>query len=201
MDVRLEKDIMRENRRFREEQYNARRQKDFEEALDREADFYTKAKQEYNEQTEMQLAQHREILAEKAAQKHIKNAQFCGQIVSNLIQIAFKVSEYRELNDNVDIPKRQIRQWKTLFLHDHPIDAKVDLEIDHDSIREVQEANNDTRDDPIDENIRILDQQEFSDYLDGNGDWTFDNVSRYVKFQCVTSVARKSKNLLFRWAR
>jgi hypothetical protein len=94
MDIRNEKETIRLNRKVREEQYDARRQQDYEEALSREAEFYAKARQEYNDQTEMQLAQHLEILAVKASEKHAENAEFCGNVVSNLIQIAFKVFNY-----------------------------------------------------------------------------------------------------------
>lgn len=67
-----------------------------------------------------------------------------------------------------------MRQWKTLFLRNHPINAKVDLEIDKDSIKGVQEYSEETApESSIDENTEILDEQDFADYLDGIGDWTF----------------------------
>lgn len=92
MDVRREKETIQENRRFREDQYAERRQKDYEEALDREAHFYEKSRKDYEEQTEMQLVQHKEILAAKAAKRHKRNTEYCREVVFNLIEIAFKVN-------------------------------------------------------------------------------------------------------------
>lgn len=89
--MRHEKDLMRENRKFREEQYEVRRNKDYEEALAREAEFHSKLKESYESQVEMQLTQHREILAEKAAAKHAKNTAICAEIVQQLISLSFKV--------------------------------------------------------------------------------------------------------------
>jgi predicted GTPase len=61
-----------------------------------------------------------------------------------------------------------------LFLHNQPIDAKLDLDINKDSIKEISATEDESRLDKLaDENIHILDEQEFSDYLEGNGDWKF----------------------------
>ncbi|KAJ3063733.1 Sperm flagellar protein 2, partial [Rhizoclosmatium hyalinum] len=51
MQIRLEKDFMCENRMHREEQYAKRRQKDYEEALEREFILAEKAREEYKKQT------------------------------------------------------------------------------------------------------------------------------------------------------
>lgn len=76
------------------------------------------------------------------------------------------------------MPKKLLRQWKTLFLQQHRIESKTDIEIDTDSIKEIPEPErkdlNMVESTLVDENmdsIRILDEEEFADYLDCKGDW------------------------------
>lgn len=92
MGVRHEKDIMRQNRLFREQQYSERRQKDYEEALERERDLCVKAKSEYQAQTELQLLQHKEVLQLKADAKHRKNYAMCEDLVNQIVLLSFKVN-------------------------------------------------------------------------------------------------------------
>lgn len=74
----------------------------------------------------------------------------------------------------MEVPFRQIRQWKTLFLRDHPVTAKVDIDIDKDAVKAIEDVSKtEAVDVEMDEKIRALDEQEFSDYLTGTGDWTY----------------------------
>ncbi|KAJ3111829.1 Sperm flagellar protein 2 [Phlyctochytrium bullatum] len=91
MQVRHQKEVMRENRVFRDQQYAKRRQRDYEEALQRERFLAQKAREEYLQQTKLQLAQHREILARKAAAKHYRNTQICSEIVEQILDMSLKV--------------------------------------------------------------------------------------------------------------
>ena len=91
MQIRREKEVMHENRVFREHQYAQRRQKDYEEALAREYELCERAREEYKEQTALQLQQHKEILAIKNQAKHVKNLEFVKELIGQILALTFKV--------------------------------------------------------------------------------------------------------------
>jgi hypothetical protein len=92
MQIRHQKYVMMENRAFREQQYAKRRQQDYEEALNMEFVISERAREEYKNQTKMQLDQHFEILERKAAAKHAKNLEFANEVVSQIVDLSLKVS-------------------------------------------------------------------------------------------------------------
>ncbi|KAJ3001878.1 UNVERIFIED_CONTAM: Sperm flagellar protein 2, partial [Siphonaria sp. JEL0065] len=144
MQIRLERDFMCENRMHREEQFAKRRQKDYEEALDREFVLAERAREEYKRQTTLQFAQYFEILAIKAGEKHIKNANVCKEIIHQIVDLSFKfnestnfdcqISEYRELNDYDDEPPNpnMLRQWKIFFIKGQPLLKSYNLNLEQD---------------------------------------------------------------------
>ena len=91
MQVRHQKEVMRENRIYREEQYARRRQKDYEEALNREHEIALKAREDYKKHTALQLAQHLEILNRKTEEKHKKHSNICKDIVYQILDLSTKV--------------------------------------------------------------------------------------------------------------
>ncbi|KAI9197523.1 uncharacterized protein BJ171DRAFT_427982 [Polychytrium aggregatum] len=198
MCVRHEKEVMKNNRIFRENQYAERRQRDYELALEREYELAELARQEYNRQTALQLEQHKSILNMKAEKKHRKNTMICLEIVNQIVDLSVRISEYRTYNDRNELPKKLLREWKTLFLSSQPVQNRYEIviEVDRISIQEpTQTMANEipsielptvsTTDiggdvDPdIIKGVQILDEQEFTDYLHGEGDWMFPISERY----------------------
>ncbi|KAI8843668.1 hypothetical protein BC829DRAFT_400872 [Chytridium lagenaria] len=196
MQVRHQKEVMRENRIFRDQQYGKRRQKDYEEALQREHELAERAREEYRQQTELQLAQHREILARKAAEKHQKHTKVCAGIVDQILDLSLKVCFYifksflqdKDIRLSLaerwnDAPRKLIREWKTLFINGEPLLRSYNMDFDKDKIRSCGDddnaANNpETSSDlalhsDISNGVNLLDQQEFQDYLSGSGDWVY----------------------------
>lgn len=99
--VRHEREVMRQNRVFREQQYADRRQKDYEKALAREYDMCERAREEYRKQTALQLAQHQEILSQKKAEKYRKKYNLCLNIVNDIVDLSTRVgrSFFRDTAD------------------------------------------------------------------------------------------------------
>ena len=82
LQVRLEKDVIRNNRLQREQQYMQRRLKDFDEALNLEAEVARLTQQEYEEQCEKELARHEAIAAENQHAKYMKHYKMCKDVSS-----------------------------------------------------------------------------------------------------------------------
>jgi adenylate kinase family enzyme len=175
MQVRHEKEVMRENRVYREEQYSKARQIEYEQALEREQQLSLTLKNEYQQVVEMQMSQHFEILEQKKRKKHEKNERFCHHLVNQIVDLCFRTIDYKRLNDGKGVPPKKLREWKLLFQNDLPLN-EVDFPLDRDFIPP-------SSDEPIldDEilkyaeeipyEIRVLDTQELQDYVTFQGAW------------------------------
>lgn len=167
LQTRREKDIIRDNRILREKQYAERRQKDYEEALENEFRLAERAREDYKNKTALQLQQHLEILERKANEKHEKNCKMVGQILEDILDLSFKIAEYRGLTGSKEIPPKTMRQWKTLLLHEKPLSKKVDV-----ALEDYPPSSKKPDIDPeILSSVDILDEEEFNDFLLGKNDW------------------------------
>lgn len=173
MQIRHEKEVMHENRVYREEQYAAYRQKEYEEALDREHQLYLNAQQEYRQQVGMQMEQHFEIIAQKKALKHQKNVQFVAQITEKLVELAFKVVDYKAFNDKQDVPLRKLREWKTLLRHNMPIEEAMQFTLEKDFIAKSSDEPivDEVKKEEIPLTVKVLDNDAFEEYLNYDGPW------------------------------
>ncbi|TPX51313.1 adenylate kinase [Synchytrium endobioticum] len=187
MQVRREKEVMRENRVFREMQYAQQRYRDNEMENGREAELARCAKEEYETLAAIQMQQHREILSRRTLEKRKKHTEFCSHLVWQFVELATKISEYRMLNDGKDVPIKVVREWKTLFLNGHPLEPKYELKLEKDAANNLSDVVQqmcpplqasqvgnvlDTRrQQDIVHGIELLDSTEFNDYLNASGDW------------------------------
>ena len=171
MQVRHEKQVMKENRIFREKQYAERRQKDYEEALDKEFELAERAREEFQRQTALQLAQHLEILEKKSQLKHKKTVDMISKLTNEIIDLSLKVAEYRSLNDGQELPPKLLREWKTLLLHEQPVYKQFELPLEKDDIR-PKEQNAKVEPDVL-KTLKVLDEQEFQEYLNGSNEWKY----------------------------
>ena len=104
---------------------------------------------------------------------------------------AIQIADYRVLNDQNELPKKLIREWKTLFLSGKPLYKNYDLDLEKDKIHLIETEEN-VQDLPIEEahnnniitpipldatlsGISLLDDNEFNDYIRGVGQWTYQN--------------------------
>ncbi|XP_037535972.1 sperm flagellar protein 2 [Nematolebias whitei] len=120
MQIRRQKEVILENCAFREQQYQQRREKDFQEALDREAVLAQQAKLAREEDIKKELEFSSRIAAERAQSRHKKHFESCKDILGQIVDLASKVGEYRQLTENL-IPKMLMREWKELFFRDLPL--------------------------------------------------------------------------------
>ncbi|KAI8587012.1 hypothetical protein BDZ88DRAFT_399175, partial [Geranomyces variabilis] len=184
LQVRHERQVMRENRLFLEKQYTQRRQKDYEEALAREYDLCERAREEYRRATALQLAQHHEILEDKKREKHRKRERDCRDIVLDVLQLSMKISDFRTLNDGNDVPKKFLEEWKLLFGHNKPLDKQYNPDLEKDAVESTPydtnaiagtaaQAPTHAEKEIVAAGMKVLDDREFEDYLSGKGDWSY----------------------------
>ncbi|NXU95911.1 SPEF2 protein, partial [Cettia cetti] len=163
MHVRHEKEVLRQNRIFREKQYEERRQKEFQEALDREAAL---AKQETidNEEQITREREHRKIIAaERAKARYKKHYSVCWEMISQIIDLSTKVGEYRQLTNN-RVPLKLMLDWKELFLNGKPIYEQASIQPfpDEPSPEQIVELNK----------MSLLDEKDYGEYKSMTGEWS-----------------------------
>ncbi|XP_012577207.1 PREDICTED: sperm flagellar protein 2 [Condylura cristata] len=120
MHVRHEKEVLWQNRIFREKQYEERRLKDFQDALDREAALAKQAKIDFEEQALREKEVHEQIAVERAQARYEKHYSICAEILDQILDLSTKIADYRMLTNNL-IPYKLMHDWKELFFNGKPI--------------------------------------------------------------------------------
>ncbi|XP_075324953.1 sperm flagellar protein 2-like [Odontesthes bonariensis] len=120
MQIRQQKQVILENHLFKEQQYQQQREKDFQEALHREAVLAQQAKLARAEEIRKELKFCDRIAAERAQSRHRKHFESCKDIVGQIVDLATKVGEYRQLTENL-VPGNLIREWKEWLLGGLPL--------------------------------------------------------------------------------
>ncbi|XP_050185218.1 sperm flagellar protein 2 isoform X11 [Myiozetetes cayanensis] len=127
MHVRHEKEVLRQNRIFREKQYEERRQKEFQEALDREAALARQENIDNEEQIIKEREQHEKLAAERAQARYEKHYSVCWEVMGQIIDMSTKIGEYRELTKN-RVPLKLMLDWKEFFLNGKPIYEQASIQ-------------------------------------------------------------------------
>ncbi|KAL9821940.1 sperm flagellar protein 2 isoform 2-T2 [Geothlypis trichas] len=163
MHVRHEKEVIRQNRIFREKQYEERRQKEFQEALDREAALAKQETIDNEEQITRERKYHEKIAAERAQAHYKKHYSMCWEMIEQIIDISTKVGEYRQLTNN-RVPLKLMLDWKELFFKGKPIYEQASIQplSDEPSPEQLVELNK----------ISLLDEKDYGEYKSMTGEWS-----------------------------
>ncbi|XP_063114134.1 sperm flagellar protein 2 isoform X3 [Cavia porcellus] len=162
MHVRHEKEVLWQNRIFREKQYEERRLKDFQDALDREAALAKQAKIDFEEQILREKKVYEQIAVERAQARYRKHYKMCEEILDQILDLSFKVADYRILTNNL-IPFKMMHDWKELFFHGKPIYENVSIKYIPDKPSEEQLTEMDKR--------NLLDSNDYEEYKNMVGEW------------------------------
>ncbi|KAJ8285298.1 hypothetical protein GJAV_G00025240 [Gymnothorax javanicus] len=164
MQVRRQKEVIRQNRIFRERQYQEQRQRDFEEAMDREAALAQQARRELAEEMRRERELHDQIAAERAEARYRKHFLFCREILEQIVDLTTKAGEYRLLTGNL-IPAKMMREWKELLFAGKPLYEEAQL---------VPVPTDPTPEQEVEmEKIEILNCQDYDEYNAMIGEWAW----------------------------
>uniref|UniRef100_A0A8C8A9H0 Sperm flagellar 2 n=1 Tax=Otus sunia TaxID=257818 RepID=A0A8C8A9H0_9STRI len=162
MHVRHEKEVLKQNRIFREKQYEERRLKEFQEALDREAALAKQEKIDYEEQIIKERECHEKIAVERAQARYKKHYSICSEVVDQIIDLSTKVGEYRLLTNN-RIPLKLMLDWKEFFFNGKPMYEQASIQpLPNDpSPEQLVELNK----------MNLLDEKDYGEYKSMTGEW------------------------------
>uniref|UniRef100_A0A3P9HYK9 Sperm flagellar 2 n=1 Tax=Oryzias latipes TaxID=8090 RepID=A0A3P9HYK9_ORYLA len=120
LQIRMQKEVIRENRLFVEQQYQERREKDFREALNREAVLAQQEKAAREEEIRKDVEWCARISMERRQSKRKKHFHYCKALLNQIVDLATKVGDYRQLTENT-IPEQTMRDWKELLFKGLPL--------------------------------------------------------------------------------
>ncbi|KAI9218604.1 hypothetical protein BC828DRAFT_388142 [Blastocladiella britannica] len=187
--VRNEKAVMTRNRAFREQQYAEQRERDYADALLREAEAADRHRSDYDAQTALLHMQYSSLVDQRNRERADRHAAMCRSIMDDLLYLSFKVVDYMKINDGM-LPDSLLREWKVLFVHAKPVGLKyltdptkdaipVDVEpmqlaqivdVDPDRLSAASVSNGGA---PDERTIALLDEAEFGQYLEGREGWAY----------------------------
>ncbi|XP_047447373.1 sperm flagellar protein 2 [Mugil cephalus] len=171
--IRKEKEVIRQNRLFREQQYQQRREKDFQEALHRESILAQQVKLDCEERIRQELGHCNRIASERTQIQQKEHLKSCRGILEQIVDLATKVGEYRLLTGNL-IPEKMTREWKELLLCGLPL---------YEPIKGHQpEFDLATPLDPVElKKQEILDTQDYDEYSNVVGEWAWPEEAEGTK--------------------
>ncbi|XP_040398128.1 sperm flagellar protein 2 isoform X2 [Cygnus olor] len=162
MHVRHEKEVLRQNRIYREKQYEDRRLKEFQKALDREAALAKQEKIDCEEQTIKERERHEKIAVGRAQARYKKHYSICWEVIDQIIDLSTKVGEYRILTNN-KIPLKLMCDWKEFFFNGKPIYEQASIQPlpNEQSPEQLVELNK----------MSLLDEKDYGEYKSMTGEW------------------------------
>ncbi|XP_057687552.1 sperm flagellar protein 2 isoform X2 [Corythoichthys intestinalis] len=157
LQMRKQKDAFRQNRLLIEQQFQQQREKEFREALEREAALTRQAQLDRAEEIQLELEFCKKMAAECARKRSNKHFENCKEILEQILDLATKVGEYRLLTTNL-IPAKLMREWKELLLNGLPLYEQQRL----------------TSPDPVElQKQELLNMQDYEEYVNMVGEWTW----------------------------
>ncbi|KAM8886989.1 sperm flagellar protein 2 isoform 2-T2 [Spinachia spinachia] len=171
LQIHVQKDVIRKNRLFREQQYQQRRERDFQEALEREAALAQQAKVDRADEIRKELEFCNRIAAERAQGRHKKHFEICKDILEQIVDLATKVGEYRLHTGNL-IPAKPMREWKELLYSGLPLYERI----------KCQEPGFSAPPDPVElKKQEILRKQDYDEYTNMVGEWAWPEEAGQTK--------------------
>ncbi|XP_056448848.1 sperm flagellar protein 2 isoform X1 [Gadus chalcogrammus] len=165
LQVRAQKEVLRENRLFREQQYQEQRERDFLEALEREATLAQQAQLDEADEVSRQMELHNRMAAERAQHRHKKHSNLCREVLDQIEDLATKVGEYRLLTGKL-IPVKMMREWKELLLLGLPLYDPVPGDSEPGPLSAPL--------DPVErQKEELLNNQDYQEYTNMEGEWAW----------------------------
>ncbi|XP_019954652.1 sperm flagellar protein 2 isoform X2 [Paralichthys olivaceus] len=165
LQMRMQKEVIRQNRVFREQQFQQRRERDFQEALEREAALVQQAKLDRAEEIKKELEFLDRVAAERAQSRYKKHFRGCKDILEQIVDLATKTGEYRLITAN-RIPEKLTREWKELLFSGIPLYEPI--------MGQQPGFEFSTSLDPVElEKQEILNNQDYDEYTNMVGEWVW----------------------------
>lgn len=169
-ECQLHKDLMKENRAFRDKQEAAQLARDKEQRLEAEKHIRAKAYQEYERQVEETVRRRDEFEAQLKAQRDAKHAGLALEMVEGVLDIVARVGWHKEKADGA-WPDEDLVEWSAMFVAGEPLWPPPPEEPDPAELARLEQEAADARDPVGVADSKKLDDREFERYLSWTGAW------------------------------
>ncbi|XP_063721341.1 sperm flagellar protein 2-like isoform X3 [Symsagittifera roscoffensis] len=166
LQTRQEKAVILENRKLREQQYQERRRKEFEDALNVEAEMAKLARERYASELDEAKREHKRIMDERRRQQYEKHYTICHKVTLDIVDYACKFGEYRELTGGL-VPHKLFREWTAMFLNEVAIYPDIEEETVEDWLEKERE--------------QLLNEGDFTEYKLMYGEWALPDQTSLAK--------------------
>eukprot|EP00742_Colponemidia_sp_Colp-10_P006325 GILJ01006779.1.p1 GENE.GILJ01006779.1~~GILJ01006779.1.p1 ORF type:complete len:1812 (+),score=440.28 GILJ01006779.1:171-5606(+) len=166
------KQVIVENRKLREDLYEARRQKDLDESIQRDQEMFRVMQEKKKEQVAIDKQRYRENERARRMATEKKHTESCSEIFDLIFDIADAATQFRQLSDEPVIDSRVWREWTQLFVDGLTVEPTP--EPSHDELAEQEEKAKEIAqlaDAALQERLTVLDNVEFDDYLTNINQW------------------------------
>jgi adenylate kinase family enzyme len=113
-----QKEIVRENYRFQEQQYEERRDEQRRQNLARDKQLHETELELFEESVQLEQRRYEEIRTVVQQTQHQSNVEYCRSLVSRLVELVHKTSSYKTLADKEWVPETAWREWTDLLVQD-----------------------------------------------------------------------------------
>jgi len=157
--ARKEKELIKENRIKREEQYASQRERDYQRELALDAEMGRLKRAEMSKSLEVEAARRAEAESQRLADRTARHTALASECVGAIVELTLRAADHREFTD-APVPAKEWREWKALLIAGQPqFPPKITPEGS-----EVLGSN-------------ALDDEALSDYLTAAGEWASDDKS------------------------
>ncbi|KAK7940502.1 hypothetical protein WMY93_003828 [Mugilogobius chulae] len=122
--IRSQKDMFIKNNLTRQQQFQQRREKDFQEALEREAALVQQERLARAGEIQRKRDTCKKLAAEQKQRRYMKHFSICKEIMGQVVDLATKAGDYRLENHSL-IPKKQMNEWKEFVFLGLPLYESV----------------------------------------------------------------------------
>ncbi|XP_072299946.1 sperm flagellar protein 2-like [Eucyclogobius newberryi] len=141
LQVRAQKEVFVKNNLIRQQQFAEKREKEFQEALEREAALARQERLAHAAVIQSKLGICNKLSAERKQKRYFKHFSICKEILGQIVDLATKAGDYRLLTDSL-IPEKQMKEWKEFLLCGLPLyENEEDKQIDPLELRKQDELN------------------------------------------------------------
>ncbi|PRP86192.1 sperm flagellar protein 2-like [Planoprotostelium fungivorum] len=156
LEVRRQKEVIRQNRIERERQCAETKRKQFEEALERDAHLARMNRADYEQHIVSLKEKLKELEDSRATEKRERHYQKCRASVLGMVDIALKVVEFKELSGG-ETPNREYIEWKTLYRRGESL------------FDEIETAPS------ISPEEQVLNEEDYENYVASKAFWKYDS--------------------------
>lgn len=114
-------DIIRENRKFYEQQLQETAAQQTLTQLERDRNMHNSAIMLYENEIALQQRRFEEIRAQERALRHEDANQYCGELVSRVLDMVYKVVCFKDLQDSEWVTAAVWSEWMSTFVQDFPL--------------------------------------------------------------------------------